>query len=79
MPLPLYPFVTTESKVRSFGGGGREEEKKKKKRKKRKRKKRKEKKGERDGQGRERKRRGGMENLLGSSEIEGVKVKGSGA
>ena len=79
MPLPLYPFVTTESKVRSFGGGGRQEEKKKKKRKKRKRKERKENKGERDGQGRERKRRGGRENLLGSSEIEGVKVKGSGA
>ena len=33
----------------------------------------------RRGRGRERKRRGGRENLLGSSEIEGVKVKGSGA
>lgn len=33
----------------------------------------------RRGRGREKKRRGGRENLLGSSEIEGVKVKGSGA
>lgn len=79
MPLPLYPSVTSESEVRSFGEEGREEEKKNQKEEEKEEEGEGEEGGEGGGEGEKgRGEEGGRENLLQSSEIEGVKVKGSG-